>query len=229
MADNQQSNQKPQDQKPGLTWSQPSGAQRNAQSQAKQSTPPAGNESGGRVIGIIVGVVIILALVVWGITALRHRNETVSSTASSTTETANVESQGETVVTAVEPKPVEETPTAATTPVITTSATTVNASFSAVAQPAGDSVAVTGLSLSQPTWVIVYESRGGKPGNILGAGLFFSGDAAASVPLMRATVAGQTYFVTEAIDNGDKLFSIKDEKPLTDASGAQVWTTFTAQ
>ncbi len=228
MADNQQSNQKPQDQKPGLTWSQPSGAQRNAQPQAKQSTPPAGNESGGRVIGIIVGVVIILALVVWGITALRHRDETVSSNASSTAETANV--QKEAGDTPAAQQPAEGTgETIATTPAVTASPTVANASFTTVAQPAGDSVAVTGLSLSQPTWVVVYESRGGKPGNILGAGLFFSGDTAAAVPLMRATVSGQTYFVTEVADNGDKLFSIKDEKPLTDASGAQVWTTFTAQ
>lgn len=228
MAENQQSNQKPQDQKPGLTWSQPAGAQRNAQPQAKQSSAAATTESGGRVIGIILGVVIVLALVVWGITALRHRSETVSSTASSTTEVATETTGADSESAATtQPQPTEETTVpAASTPA---PASVSSASFSAPAQPAGTSVAVTGLSLSQPTWVIVYESRNGKPGNILGAGLFFAGDSAVSVPLMRGTVSGQTYYVTEAIDNGDKLFSLKDEKPVANTSGEQVWTTFAAQ
>lgn len=230
MADNQQSNQKPQDQKPGLTWSQPAGAQRNAQPQAKQSSA-ATTESGGRVIGIILGVVIVLALVVWGITALRHRGETVSSTASSTAEVATEQTKENSTETATtgQTKPVEETtaPAETTTPAVTPS--TSSASFSAPAQPAGTSVAVTGLSLTQPTWVVVYESRNSKPGNILGAGLFFAGDSAVSVPLMRTTVAGQTYYVTAATDNGDKIFSVKEEKPVMDAAGAQVWTTFVAQ
>ncbi len=219
MADNQQSNQKPQDQKTGLTWSQPSGAQRTAQPQAKPAaTPAAGNESGGRVIGIIVGVVIVLALVVWGITALRHRGGEVSTTATSTETTVTTDEASAT--------PAEETPSV---PAVTAAPVSTTASFSVAAQPAGDAVAVSNLSLTQPTWVVVYESRDGKPGNILGAGLFFAGDTTASVPLMRATVAGQTYFVTEMADNGDKLFSIKDEKPVVDQNGQQVWTTFTAQ
>jgi hypothetical protein len=232
MAENQQSNQKPQDQKPGLTWSQPAGAQRNAQPQAKQSSAAATTESGGRVIGIILGVVIVLALVVWGITALRQRGETVSSTASSTAEVATEQTEEGSTETATtgQTQPVEETIAPAettTTPAVTPSVS--GASFSAPAQPAGTSVAVTGLSLTQPTWVVVYESRNSKPGNILGAGLFFAGDSAVSVPLMRTTVAGQTYYVTEVIDNGDKIFSVKEEKPVMDTAGAQVWTTFVAQ
>src|SRR3989344_2920459 len=40
-------------------------------------------------------------------------------------------------------------------------------------QVAGNSVAVAAVSVSVPTWIVIYESNAGKPGNALGAALFF--------------------------------------------------------
>src|SRR3989344_9073053 len=40
-------------------------------------------------------------------------------------------------------------------------------------QVAGNSVAVAAVSVSVPTWIVIYESNAGQPGNALGAALFF--------------------------------------------------------
>ena len=47
-----------------------------------------------------------------------------------------------------------------------------------------------------------------------------------SVPLLRATVSGQTYLVGESIDNGDHVFSLTADKPVEDSSGKPVLTEF---
>ncbi len=78
-----------------------------------------------------------------------------------------------------------------------------------------------------PTWVAVYESRDGKPGNVLGAGLFSADQQSGTVDLLRGTIAGQTYFVTEQTDNGDHRFSLKDDA-LVLVGGQPVWISFTA-
>jgi hypothetical protein len=94
-------------------------------------------------------------------------------------------------------------------------------------QKAGLEVAVSNVNVSEPTWVVVYESRQGKPGNVLGASLFFAGGTSGTIELLRGTVAGQSYFVTERTDNGDHKFSLaNDQLVLTD--GQPSWTTFTA-
>lgn len=207
---------KPQNdaQKPGLSWTQPAQnvSQQKIVRPESASAKPTGANPTSRVIGIIVGVIIILALAAWGIAALRNRSSLTGApagTATSTRETATPSTTG------AQPS---------------STGSVVNAASESYTVPspqdAGVSVSVTDMKLSQPTWLIVYESRNGKPGNILGAGLFFAGDTSASVPLMRSTSAGQTYFVTAAIDNGDHLFSAKDETPVVGADGQQVWTTF---
>jgi hypothetical protein len=94
-------------------------------------------------------------------------------------------------------------------------------------QKAGLSVTITGTEISQPTWVAVYESRDGKPGNVLGASLFFPGQQGGTVDLLRGTVAGQTYFVTRQTDNGDHKFSLHGD-PLLLENGAPVWVSFIA-
>lgn len=94
-------------------------------------------------------------------------------------------------------------------------------------QKAGLEVSVSGVNVSEPTWVVVHESRQGKPGNVLGASLFFAGNTSGTIELLRGTVAGQTYFVTERADNGDHKFSLsQDQLVLTD--GQPSWTTFSA-
>jgi len=96
-------------------------------------------------------------------------------------------------------------------------------------QPAGASVAIQSLNIARPTWVVVYVSREGKPGNALGARLFFAGDKQGSVALLRATEQGQHYFVGLSVDNGDRVFSLSKDLPLADADGGPLWATFSAR
>ena len=96
-------------------------------------------------------------------------------------------------------------------------------------QPAGTSVVISQLNIARPTWVVVYVSREGKPGNALGARLFFAGDKQGKVGLLRNTLAGQSYFVGLSVDNGDRTFSLSKDKPLADADGGPLWATFKAQ
>lgn len=231
--------QKPNDQKPGLSWSQPANSSQQSKpaqnNKPASATMPSNGDSSGRVIGIIVGIVVVFALAAWGIAAIHNRStsnptamSTTTSEEASSTDTGSTSEVGATTPTpspvpAVTPTP---TPTATPTPTPAPVTTGSNSTFAAASpQDAGTAVAVSNMNLSAPTWIIVYESHNGTPGNILGAGLFFPGDTSATVELLRATTAGQTYLVTAAVDNGDKLFSIKDEKPVVDSSGKQVWIT----
>jgi hypothetical protein len=94
-------------------------------------------------------------------------------------------------------------------------------------QTAGASVTVSNIIVSNPTWVVVYEDNNGKPGNALGAALFISGRTNGTVDLLRNTIAGETYLVTEAQDSGNHMFSLQDA-PVLDQNGNQVWVEFAA-
>ncbi len=94
-------------------------------------------------------------------------------------------------------------------------------------QKAGLSVAISKADVSGVTWVVVYEGQNGKPGNVLGAAIFSPDHESGTVDLLRTTLAGQTYFVTEHSDNGDRKFSLKDD-PLLTENGQPTWVTFTA-
>jgi len=97
-------------------------------------------------------------------------------------------------------------------------------------QPAGLQVAISHISVTRPTWVVVYESRGGQPGNALGASLFFDATQNSGVvDLLRGTLPGQMYFVGESIDDGDRIFSLQNDKPVRDQSGNPLWVTFQTQ
>jgi hypothetical protein len=249
MADGNNPNQKNDGSKPGLSWTQPAqggNTQHNANKPVSTTTKPASStassnaaaasdatDSTARVIGIIIGIVVVFALAAWGIVALHNRSVNNSEeaanagTSSTTDETITDTDTG----TAVAPTPVAPTapvapaaggatPTAAPTP----QAMTSGASFSVPSpQTAGSSVTVENLSLSAPTWIIVYDSISGTPGRVLGATLLFPADKSGTVELARSTVAGSNYLVTAAVDNGDKTFSVHGEKPIADANGSQMW------
>jgi hypothetical protein len=95
-------------------------------------------------------------------------------------------------------------------------------------QKAGVEVVISDVSVSAPTWVVVYESRDGKPGNVLGASLFFPGGTSGTIELLRGTTAGQTYFVTERTDNGDHQFSLVNDPLVSGADGQPQWASFVA-
>jgi hypothetical protein len=250
MADGNNPNQKNDGSKPGLSWTQPAqgGSTQNAKP-VSTTTKPASSissnaaaasdatDSTARVIGIIIGIVVVFALAAWGIVALHNRSvnnseEAANAGTSSTTDETITDTD-----TAVAPTPVAPTapvapapgganPTAAPTP----QAMTSGASFSVPSpQTAGSSVTVENLSLSAPTWIIVYDSISGTPGRVLGATLLFPADKSGTVELARSTVAGSNYLVTAAVDNGDKTFSVHGEKPVADASGSQMWIKLQTQ
>ncbi len=202
-------------QKPSLSWSQPAQTSTPAQKpQEKKEMPkpaavsaaPKGN--GNRVLWWIVGGVIILGLIIWGLVALHDQNTQPNTTSTGTTTTTGAS---------------------------TTTQPSSSASFLTAPSPqaAGTEVTVANVSVTNPTWVVVYEDNNGKPGNALGAGLFFSpsqgGATSGTVTLLRGTVAGQSYLVGESLDNGDRVFSLQSDKPVTDMSGAVLWAHFTAQ
>ncbi len=91
-------------------------------------------------------------------------------------------------------------------------------------QPAGSVVYVSHVEASEPLWVAIHEVVNGKPGKVLGAGLFSPGAESGNVELLRATVAGQSYVAMVHTDDGDyHNYSSKVDLP------TDVMVTFTAQ
>ncbi len=214
-------------QKPGLSWTQPvNPAAQNRNTPRANPVPPP--DSTGRVMGIIVGIVVVFALAAWGIVALHKRaaSTEVSTTATSTNEVASNASTNTTDTSgAVPTTPTINTKTVATAPMQTAAAGSASLSVPSP-QSAGNVVEFTDLRISDPTWILVYDNDAGSPGRILGAGLFFKGDTSGSVNLLRPTMSGREYFVSAAIDNGEKSFVKANEKYVLDQSGQQMWIKF---
>lgn len=92
---------------------------------------------------------------------------------------------------------------------------TANASFEVASpQAAGKKIQIARAIVTKPTWVVVYESVNGAPGRALGASLFTTKKSTGAVTLLRSTVAGKTYFVGQATDNGNGTFSLTTDKPV---------------
>lgn len=91
-------------------------------------------------------------------------------------------------------------------------------------QLTGESVSVMSVTLSKPGWVAIRDERGWT----LGAGWFDAGTHAnVSVPLLRATEAGQRYQALLYIDTlGDHTFDLHGETLVTNPDGSVAGTTF---
>jgi hypothetical protein len=168
----------------------------------------------------LVAGVVIGALIGWGITTSKNGGQT-STTASSTSMTASSTNTGSTAG--------NSTGAGAG---VDLNGSTVGSSGNVVlasTQTAGFAVAVTKVTVTQPTWLVVYENHNGTPGNAIGAGLFFPGNTSGTIQLLRATLPGQSYFVGQSLDDGDKVFSLTSDKPVRDAQGNPLFTEFTAQ
>ncbi len=210
-----------ENQKSSLSWSQPAvpsavpKAAAPVASPAPKSTSKVAAQTShtGTYVGIFVGGLIVGALIGWALTG-SHPSGTASTTATSTTSTSTT---GSTTGTPQN-----------TTTIIGSGTITVTSP-----QTAGFAVAVSNVQVSQPTWVVVYEDRAGSMGNALGAALFLpqSGNNVQSgtVQLLRATLPGQNYFAGEAVDDGDKVFSLDADKPARDAQGNVALTQFSAK
>lgn len=83
-------------------------------------------------------------------------------------------------------------------------------------QPAGNTVDVSGLSITKKQWIGIYDDRSGAPGWIMGAARVHEGDTKGKVELLRAMVAGGTYYAVILNDDGDETFNrLSDLPPLT--------------
>ncbi|MEK7612795.1 MAG: hypothetical protein AAB449_01450 [Patescibacteria group bacterium] len=206
---------------PTLSWSQPARVTIPATTQKPPVIPPPkapitsvmpahygrGALAGSFVVGLIAGVVLG-----WVWTARDQKPEANSAgTATSTSK-----------------------PSTSSTDDSTTATESVTQSGIAVAaQPAGLDVEVSNVVVSKPTWVVVYESRGGALGNALGAKLFFpisqGGGTSGSITLLRTTLAGGTYFIGQHVDNGDGKFTKLSDEAVLGAEGEQLVVSFTAK
>lgn len=90
-------------------------------------------------------------------------------------------------------------------------------------QPSGNSVMISELLMPQGGgWVVVHEHEGGALKNALGAKYFEEGSWSGTVSLLRNTVVGQTYFVVIYEDDGDRRFSMVNDRPFVDLTTGQV-------
>ncbi len=95
-------------------------------------------------------------------------------------------------------------------------------------QFAASTATVASAETDSSVWVVVREDKNGIIGNILGAARVGMGTHSnVSVPLLRPTVAGQTYRVVLFRDNGDGTFDYKIDTPLT-ANGTVISSAFRA-
>lgn len=189
--------------------------------QNKKSTTPSSNGNGmWRSGGIFIAGVLVGLIVGWAWFSLGRDTESSEVTQ---TPSGDVTQSGNTTT--------PSTSGSGTT--ASNNGTTSNAGSGMLSvsssQAAGMSVAVSNISVSVPTWVVVFESSNGKIGNALGAKLFFPTEHAGTVELLRGTTSGATYYVGEYIDNGDHVFSKHDDTQVNDITGSQKLMTFTTR
>lgn len=92
-------------------------------------------------------------------------------------------------------------------------------------QPAGMEVKVSSLALSEMGWVGIRDDEG----RVLGAGRFDAGNFAdVTVPLLRATVAGDSYQALLYVDDGDRAFDLKKDALIIGPDGDVAGTNFKA-
>lgn len=213
-----------QNQKASLSWSQPSVGSTAPKAAPVVAPAPKVNTSSmntdksytGTYVGIFVAGLIVGALIGWAITGSKNNGPT-STTATSTTSSNTGTSTGSTGINTTLPS---------------SSAFTVTSP-----QTAGFAVTVSNVKITEPTWVVVYESQAGTQGNTLGnalgAALFLpqtgNNSQTGTVQLLRATLPGQNYVAGEVADNGDKTFSLESDKPMRDAQGNQMLVQFSTK
>ena len=200
---------KGQEKQGGLSWSAPAPAATPEPTQTTTVPVASGSSPVAKYAALLAAGIIVGALVVWGWSAWRGGEvQEEQATATSPAKTGTVSNTGSAASPAASPESslLVESP-----------------------QSAGLVVSITKAAVSRPTWVVVYESRGGVVGNALGASLFFPNMSGGTVVLLRATMAGQTYFVGEQTDDGDRIFELRGDEPVRGQDGGELRATFVAQ
>lgn len=80
-------------------------------------------------------------------------------------------------------------------------------------------------------WIVIHDDVAGELGNALGASRYSTevGLLPATVELLRSTEAGISYHAVLYSENGDRVFDLDDDQPLTTTSGGMIEALFTAQ
>lgn len=200
------------EQKPTLSWSTPahtSGAAAKPVAtiikESKSSAAATAKTGNGKMAAIFIGSVAVLALVIGGFIWLGAKNPQTAATlpAGNSQPTANNDQSA-----------------SAGTPVSIAGLTIPSP------QSAGLQIGISSVSVTAPTWVVIYENHNGQPGNALGAALFTSERQSGVVELLRGTLPGQTYFAGEARDDGDHIFSLQNDPAVRDQNGNPLWLQF---
>lgn len=148
-----------------------------------------------RYVGVFAGGIVVGVLLAWGYSAATERSITAGPNATSTSQSIQNNKTSNGLVIGADGA--------------------AQVALEVVSpQLAGKSVAIAQAIVSKPTWVIVYENNNGQVGRALGASLFSAQKKSGTVTLLRTTVAGRSYFVGQALDNGNKTFSLKTDKPV---------------
>ena len=167
---------------------------------------------------IIAGLVALAVLIGGGWLVARERaGNMVTATASSTGALAAAVTddtkKDTTAIVSTPADPLKPTPTSVAS----------GETITALDQPAGAYVVVADVKLAKPSWVVIR----GTNGRALGAAWFNESTKSFVVPLMKPTVAGETYQAVIYVDDGDKTFTLHAADTLvTDTEGAPVSSTF---
>lgn len=97
-------------------------------------------------------------------------------------------------------------------------------------QVPGNRVTIESLTLPATAWLGIHDDQNGKPGVVLGARRFRSGEYANEFVQLFITPmkAGETYYAVFLKDDGDDAFDYAKDTPLYDESGNLLMTTFKA-
>lgn len=164
------------------------------------------------ITGIVAAIVLLLGWVLLG-----HRAPVSPAVGDvsipSDTQTAT-EAPTRVTDTSMKPSPVPTIP----------NTTAVGETISVSDQPAGSFVSVESARLHRPSWIAIKDTKGW----VLGAAWFSSSVETVTVPLLRNTLAGETYQAVIYIDNGDKRFDMHADTLVASVDGGPVASTFTA-
>ncbi|GEM_PF-2784084 len=168
------------------------------------------------VVGILVGVI--------GYTlATRHPS---LGTSSSDTDTSLAAAGATTDTTS------NITPAITTTDAASATATASDNNVIVRDQAAGTSISVAQVDLKDGGWIAIHEDISGKPGPILGAAYFAAGQTLnGAVPLLRPTIAGNSYLAVVHFDTGKtpRTFNYRTDVTMDDSTGQPIATPFAAQ
>jgi hypothetical protein len=162
--------------------------------------------------GVIIGVIVLLVVLIggWFIT-VRERHGMMAGNEIAATSTSTTASS---------------TGMSATSGMTNPTTMASGDSVTVATQAAGTLVLLQSLSLSQSGWVAIRDNAG----RTLGAALFPAGtESNVSIPLLRATSAGERYQALLYFDDGKKSFNLHTETLVENADGTVAGTMFSVK